>query len=258
VGESCLGLAFSSDAKNFVKYENNPVILPTEKFDIQGCEDPHLVFFDGTFYLTYVGNDGGKTPGNICLATSTDLLHWKKYGEILQPKYEWESGQVKAGVIIPNKIDGKYWMYYQGEREPWHTATGLACSEDLIHWEVVSDGPVLEPREKQWDSLGTEPGAVVVLQEGILVIYNGWDETHWNKAGWALFSKRDPSRLIARCEEPMLSLPGRHVFATSMVEHDGEWILYWGADDKWVDGGKLRVRVLLEKEKHGILIPCNL
>jgi predicted GH43/DUF377 family glycosyl hydrolase len=252
-GTGSFGLAKSWDGINFFRSEVNPIIIPSIPYDEGGCEDPRVVKFGENYWLTYGGNDGGKTPGNICLATSKDLVQWKKHGEIIQPKYEWEYSQIKAGAIVPQKINGKYWMYYQGEAKPWHTKMGIAYSEDLIHWEQALDMPVMEPRLGYFDSQGTEPGCAVAIPQGILVIYNGWNETTVNKAGWALFSKEDPTKLIARCDYPIVSLPNRHVFATALLKLQAQWYLYWGADDRWIDGAIIDMdQFLMEFEEEGI------
>jgi predicted GH43/DUF377 family glycosyl hydrolase len=141
-------------------------------------------------------------------------------------------------------------MYYQGEAKPWHTKMGIACSEDLVHWEQVLDRPVMEPRSEYFDSQGTEPGCALVIPQGILVIYNGWNETTINNAGWALFSKEDPTKLIARCDSPIVSLPNRHVFATALVKFQDEWYLYWGADDRWIGGATVDIDQLLRQTKE--------
>ena len=43
-----------------------------------GVEDPRLVKFGDTFYLTYTGYN--KKDAQLCLATSKDLLHWQRQG----------------------------------------------------------------------------------------------------------------------------------------------------------------------------------
>ncbi|MDO9575943.1 MAG: family 43 glycosylhydrolase [bacterium] len=232
------GLAESKDGINFTRYKNNPIMKAEHQFERGGCEDPRIVKFGDIYYLFYNGNDWGRTPGNICLATSRDLIHWKKHGEILQPIYDWEKRQIKAPAPVPQKIKGKYWMYYQGEIESWKTSMGLAYSEDLIHWSRALEEPVLTPREGYFDSWGTEPGVAVVIDEGILLIYNGWggDRKNTNKTGWALFSKEDPTKLIARCNYPIISLPYDHVFTEGMVRFKDEWYLYYGVADKWIEG----------------------
>ena len=198
---------------------------------------------------TISGFRGSHYPSGawMGLATSKDLIHWIKYGEILQPKYKWEKGQIKAGAIIPQRINGKYWMYYQGEREAWKTSIGLAYSEDLLHWKQL-DKSVMEPRKNRWDSQGVEPGSAVVIPQGILLIYDGWDETTQNKGGWALFSKNDPAKLIARSDSPIISLPDKHVFATALIEFENKWYLYWGADDKWIDGAEVDLKALISQK----------
>jgi|GEM_PF-257201 len=243
-GTGSFGLARSSDGVNFVRHGR--IMKVEENFEKGGCEDPRIVRFGDTFYLFYVGNEG-DTPGNICLASSKNLLEWKKHGEILQPAADWERRQIKAPAPVPQKINGKYWMYYQGEKEAWKARIGLAWSEDLIHWTQLP-APVMTPRQGYFDSEGTEPGVAVVIDEGILLIYNGWggDGTNRNVAGWALFSKDDPAKLIKRCKVPFISFPNDHIFATGLAEFKGKWFLYYGAADEWIDGMTIDFKQLLK------------
>lgn len=236
-GTGTFGLAESKDGLTFARYENNPIFVAENDFEKKGCEDPRVIKIDGTYYLFYVGNSN-KTPGKICLAISKNLVNWDKYGPILQPKQDWESKQIKAPAPVPQKINGKYWVYYQGERKAWRTKMGLAYSDDLIHWAQASDKPVMQPREGYFDSWGVEPGVSVIIDEGILLVYNGWggDSTNINKTGWALFNKEDPTKLITRCSLPIISLPNDHVFAEGLIKFKGKWYLYYGAADSRIEG----------------------
>ena len=236
-GTGVVALACSKDGVSF--RGRRPVIFPDRDYDAYGCEDPRVVKIRNLFYLTYNGNDGGRTAGNICLATSSDLLRWNKVGEILQPKEgSWNEGQVKSGAIVPGAVNGIYFMYFQGEREPWRGYIGVARSKDLIRWEEAIERPVLSPRPERFDSMGVEPGAAVLVREGILLIYNGWDEEKVHRVGWALFSSADPTRLVARCEEPLLEptegWEGRITFAESLIYYNNYWYLYYGAADKFI------------------------
>jgi beta-1,2-mannosidase len=69
-----------------------------------GVEDPRLVKIGDTFYLTDTGynNEGGQgnhasgpTHGDVqlCLATSADLIHWKRQ-RVIMPAYKgkWNVG----------------------------------------------------------------------------------------------------------------------------------------------------------------------
>lgn len=83
-----IGLAESEDGIHFTRHPE-PVIVPEHDYEARGCEDPRLVRIEELFWLTYVGNGSGA--GHICLASSKDLLHWKKHGPILQPAHAWDS-----------------------------------------------------------------------------------------------------------------------------------------------------------------------
>ncbi|MEK8168834.1 hypothetical protein NKH77_00500 [Streptomyces sp. M19] len=75
---SSVGLAWSDDGITFQR-RPEPVLAPTEPYEQPGgCEDPRVVRIDGTYYLTYTGYDG--TSALLCLATSTDLVHWENTG----------------------------------------------------------------------------------------------------------------------------------------------------------------------------------
>ena len=237
-----IGLASSRDGFNFTPHPE-PVLVPDREFDRFGCEDPRLVKIKDTFYLTYVGNPGKYETGNICLATSRDLFHWEKHGSILRPQSKWDKGQIKAGAILPEKINGKYFMYFMGKKEPWKTAIGIATSTDLLHWEELLDEPVVCPRKGYFDEKGVEPGPPPLLTEkGIWLIYSGWGNDHIYKAGAILFSRDDPSRIIERSDEPVL-VPAKkwgkifgeipdHTVPEGLVVEENHWLLYYGAADR--------------------------
>ena len=238
--ESRLQLAYSDDGRNFVPAPENPVMVPDHPFDYNGCEDPRVVLFNGIYYLTYVGNTG--TYDTQCLATSNDLIHWEKKGVVLKPE-GWNKSQVKAGVIVPEKIGGRYVMYFAGEQQAWQPSIGMAVSDDLLHWTQPLDHPLMAARTDHFDSLGVEPGPTpIVLPEGILFTYNGWDRAHVHKTGWALFSKDDPSKLLKRCEAPFIEpqfkfeMDGRHLFTFTegAVRFKGLWKFYYGASDECI------------------------
>jgi beta-1,2-mannosidase len=92
-GTSSLGCATSVDGIHFVR-RPEPVLIPDAPYEKGGgVEDPRLVKFGDTFYLTYTGYnnvDGmgaDKKDAQLCLATSTDLVHWQRQGIVL-PAYK--------------------------------------------------------------------------------------------------------------------------------------------------------------------------
>ena len=202
---SRIQLAFSDDGRTFVPYASNPVLVGDSPVEKNGCEDPRVVKFGGIYYLTYVGNSGNGYFGQ-CLATSTDLIHWEKKGVVLTPVAQsWNKEQVKAAVIVPEKIGGKYIMYFIGQTQAWHPSIGMAVSDDLLHWTQPLDRAIMTARADHFDSMGVEPGPTpIMLPEGILLIYNGWNPARVHKTGWVLFSRDDPSNVLKRCEVPFI------------------------------------------------------
>jgi len=187
-----------------------------------------------TYYITYTGYSHKGTPS--CLAMSKDLVNWEKLGPITPNK---------SAAILNRKIDGKYWLYF-GDSNIW-----VAHSTDMIHWDVV-DEPVMRPRKGYFDEGLVESGPPpIITEEGILLIYNGnipkekavelgkkegREKVREYTSGWALFSIEDPSKLIVRCDSPIISLPHDHVFCEGLVGFKDKWYLYWGAADQWIEG----------------------
>lgn len=132
-GTSRLGYAESTDGVHFTR-KADPVFSPEAPYEKDGgVEDPRLVKINETYYLTYTGYN--KKDGQLCLAKSSDLIHWQRLGVIL-PAYQgnWNKGWTKSGAILTTKIRGEYWMYWLGTAEDKTDQMGLSRSKDLIHW----------------------------------------------------------------------------------------------------------------------------
>jgi len=251
-GTSRLGYAESSDGIHFTR-RAEPVLSPEADYEKDGgVEDPRLQKFGDTFYLTYTGYN--KKDAQLCLATSRDLLHWDRKGVIL-PAYKgnWNKGWTKSGAIIPEKIGGKYWMYWLGTADDKTDQMGLSYSTDLIHWTEATDTPVLPRRPGKFDSRVVEPGPPPILTpRGIVLIYNGADDKLVYRTGTAIFDSRDPRKLISRTDQPVFA-PEKEweifgqvpnvVFVEAMVptksaedaaNHRDYFLFYYGAADKYV------------------------
>ena len=243
-GTSRIGLATSEDGLYF-KRRPEPVLYPTEPYEEPGgCEDPRLSQIGDTYYLTYTASD--VDSAYLCLATSNDLLDWKKHG-VLFP--DWRGGKdkvwSKSGAILEDPIGGGYVMYF-GDTSIW-----AAYSDDLIHW-VPNEEPVFGPTSdsEAFDSVLVEPGPQPLMtEEGIVLIYNaarriGNSEqspgTLRYSAGQVLLSNRDPSTVLQRTGVPFLEpenndeLAGQVdnvVFVEGLVEHQDTLFLYYGMAD---------------------------
>lgn len=264
---SRIGMATSTDGVDFDR-RPEPVFYPAN--DAQksrewpgGTEDPRIVESpDGMYVLTYT--QWNRKNYRVGIATSRDLIHWKKWGPAFQdagPKYAtflYKSAgivtELDGGKLVAAKIHGKYWMYW-GEKQ-----IRLATSDDLIHWTPVEDAKgktmvVLARRSGHFDSGFPEVGPPPVLtRKGILLIYNGknGDGPDRDKqidagayaSGEALFSTDDPAKLLERSAEPVLKpeMPyertGQYTagttFAEGLVYSKGKWFLYYGCADSRV------------------------
>lgn len=207
-GTSRIGYAESVDGLDF-KIDPQPVLEPVEPYEKGGgVEDPRVLRIGAGYYMTYTGYNGHDAQ--LCLATSADLRHWRRRGVIL-PAYHggWITGWTKSGAIVPQRIKGKWWMYYLGTRRDAdgkdRDYMGLASSDDLLHWSNASDRPVLTRRPGAFDARVMEPGPPPLLTSaGILLLYNGADDKLVYGPGWILFDKTDPRRVLARCDNPFL------------------------------------------------------
>ena len=239
-GTSRLGYAESSDGTHFTR-RNDPVLTPTEEYEKDGgVEDPRLVQFGDTYYLTYTGYN--KKDAQLCLATSKDLIHSDRKGVIIPAnKANWNVKWTKSGAIVPEKIDGKYWMYFLGTSADNKDQAGLATSTDLTHWTEATSAPALPVRPGHFDSRVAEPGPVpIVTPNGIVLIYNGADDKLVYRTGIAIFDRHDPRKLLWRSDEPIFS-PEKDwekagqvpnvVFVEGMVKQDNRYLFYYGGAD---------------------------
>lgn len=257
-GTSRIGLASSEDGLHFQK-QPEPVFYPAEdSMKILewegGVEDPRVVEReDGVYIMTYTAYDGKLA--RLCIASSRDLVSWKKHGTAFPAVYldRWsKSGAIvcerRDEKLVAVRIHGKYWMYW-GD-----TNLYLASSDDLIHWTVLEKSgeplPVLEPRPGQFDSRLVESGPWALLSKaGILLLYNGMNLDSGGDpeiapgaycSGQALFAADDPAKNIGRLKKNFMrpdkpyeqsGQVNQVCFIEGMVPYRGHWFLYYGTAD---------------------------
>ena len=257
---SRIGYAESTDGLRF-SIRPQPVLSPETPYEKDGgVEDPRVLKIRGTYYLTYTGYD--THSAQLCLATSTDLFHWQRKGVIL-PAYKgtWNEQWTKSGAIIPQQVNGRWWMYYLGTKKDSDGKArdymGLAESNDLLHWKDATDKPVLDRRPKAFDSRVMEPGPPPILTSaGILLLYNGADEHLVYGPGWVLFDTADPRRVIARADKPILlpTLPWERIgnvpnviflegAIVSSIDSNLQLTGYYGAADKYIGAARIGIHL---------------
>jgi len=242
-GTSRLGYAESKDGIHFAR-RPEPVLAPEADYEKDGgVEDPRLQKFGDTYYLTYTAYN--KKDAQLCLATSRDLVHWEHKGVIL-PAYKgnWNKGWTKSGAIVPEKIDGRYWMYWLGSAADKTDQMGLSYSTDFIHWTEATETPVLPKLPGRFDSRVVEPGPPPTLtSSGIVLIYNGADDQLVYRTGVAIFDSHDPRKVLYRSDTPIFA-PQKEwekvgqvpnvIFVEGMARMKDRWLFYYGGADKYV------------------------
>jgi len=193
-----VGLAFADTLQGpFIPFDKNPVLTPGQpgQFDSGHIHEHALLRQDdGTYVLVYTGytsttddanakliiNQGGDLKKRLGdrggLATSKDLIHWKKHAANpvfeLGPAGAWDDGHVRPGTIA--KLGEWYYMFYEGahfDGKNWADEIGAARSKDLIHWQKFPYNPIIPAGiVGDFDHLVTIwPAAIVV--EGKLYVF---------------------------------------------------------------------------------------
>jgi predicted GH43/DUF377 family glycosyl hydrolase len=183
-------------------------------------------------------------------------------------KGNWNVKWTKSGAIVPEKIDGKYWMYFLGTSADNKDQAGLAYSEDLMHWTEATKTPVLPVRPGQFDSRVAEPGPSPILTPNrIILVYNGADDKLVYRTGIAIFDRKDPRKLIWRSERPIFE-PEKEwerggqvpnvVFVEGMLKRGERYLFYYGAADKYVGVAETAIaRLFIAQRNHGIHSGCT-
>jgi predicted GH43/DUF377 family glycosyl hydrolase len=121
------------------EYTNNPIIVPAG-----GSEDDNIyapdVHLEGTIYKMWYGGQGADGHDRIHYATSSDGIHWEKYGVVLD---NGNALHVNDPSVV--KVGGVYYMYYTKALAELQDVICLATSNDGIHWTdkgvVIDRGP---------------------------------------------------------------------------------------------------------------------
>ena len=272
---SSVGLAvFTPTLNRLICRFAQPVLTPSPQsdgFDTLGVEDPRITRLGDTFFMLYCGvRRAAPRPykTRLCLATSTDLIHWEKHGPIPGSPDQSEN---KDGVLFPQAIDGRYYLLHR----PW--GPGFAVSDYSI-WLASSDSPY-GPWEEHGQVLHARPnpgaadswlgaGSVPIALGGkrFLVIYHTGnrlqDQDREYDAGAALFdfdqfTPQAPAQVVTHRIEPILTPETAYersgpagqrmdvLFPCGSYEYQGGIYILYGASDLYVAAALVRKADLL-------------
>lgn len=98
---SIIGIGKSKDGIHFE--DRTPFIVPEEPWDVHGCEDPRVTYFEGQYYIFYTALSGYPFSAEnikVAVAISKDL---KKVDE----RHLVTPFNAKAMTLFPERINGK-------------------------------------------------------------------------------------------------------------------------------------------------------
>lgn len=171
-------------------------IFPTSPNETNGIEDARFVRFvddngEVTYYATYTAYNGRVTFPQ--LLETTDFEHF------VVSTLNGAEVQNKGMGLFPRKINGKYamlsrqdgeniYLMYSDDIYFWHTKELIV--KPTYHWEYVQLGNC---------------GSPIETEEGWLVLSHGVGPMRKYAIGAFLLDLNDPSKVIGRLKEPLLS-----------------------------------------------------
>lgn len=173
------------------------VIFPITEAQRNGLEDLRLVQFTrdsgksewiGT-YTAYSGTDIGS-----------ELLRTRDFRDFTLTPIKGAAGRNKGMALFPRKVGGQFLMIGRQDGKNLY----LLRSDKLDCWDSAGE-LLLEPKYP-WELVQIgNCGAPIELDEGWLVLTHGVGAMRKYAIGAALLDKADPSRVIGRTPNPILS-----------------------------------------------------
>lgn len=250
-GLSTIGKAFSEDGVHF--HSQQQVIAPKEAWEIAGCEDPRVTFFEGKWYVFYTALGGypfGPDNIKVAVAVSNDPTTFTER-HLITPF------NAKAATLFPERVNGEVIMLLTAHTDytPDHPRPTIALARaknvedffDVTYWQKWHDEldkhAIPDLRRNDHDHI--EVGAAPLLTEkGWLLIYsyiaNYYDESQRIfSVEAAILDKDNPQKLISRTESMLVpqefyeeyGLVPHIVFPTSATREDGHLSIWYGGAD---------------------------
>ncbi len=172
------------------------VIFPVSENESRGIEDARFVRFaddDGeiTYYATYTAYNGF----NIL----PQLIETKDFLTFNIITLNGMAVQNKGMALFPRKINGKYVMLGRQDGENNY----IMYSDHLHFWQ---EAILIQEPQEPWEFIQIgNCGSPIEISEGWLVLTHGVGAMRQYFMGALLLDLNDPSKVIARLHEPLLS-----------------------------------------------------
>jgi hypothetical protein len=178
----------SAKSLNQARWEDHDYALKARPGVERVLWAPHVIKNKGTYYMFYnIGNMQKDAPnyaswGQLCLATSNNLLNWTRYGR--NPLFS-DPGHARDSYIM--KYKGRYYYYYTKvfNEVDLRSSVAVRTGTDLFHWSGAKIAHV-QPLRINWGGDAESP--FVVRKDGLFYLFicravseYNLTEVYWSK-----------------------------------------------------------------------------
>ena len=176
---------------------SNTVIFPITEQQAGGLEDLRLVRFDhGGGDYEWIGTYTAYSGRSI----RSELLRTVDFKRFLLEPIVGRAGRNKGMALFPQKVGGKYAMLGRQDGKNLF----LLKSDRIDRWN--SEGQLLMEPQYPWEFIQIgNCGSPVLTDAGWLVVTHGVGAMRKYALGCALLDRDDPSKVIGRTKEPILT-----------------------------------------------------
>ena len=176
---------------------SNTVIFPITEQQRGGLEDLRLVRFDhGGGDYEWIGTYTAYSGRSI----RSELLRTVDFRRFLLEPIVGRAGRNKGMALFPQKVGGKYAMLGRQDGKNLF----LLKSDRIDRWN--SEGQLLMEPKYPWEFIQIgNCGSPVLTDAGWLVVTHGVGAMRKYALGCALLDRDDPSKVIGRTKEPILT-----------------------------------------------------
>lgn len=146
--EDAICHAVSEDGVHFTRNPTNPIFRPRGDWTCGRAIDADVIVYENKLWLYYATRDPQMKRQMLGVAVApvgSDFSRedWVQLGNgsILEPSLPWEKDCIEAPAVLER--NGRLWMFYAGAYNNEPQQIGCAVSDDGVHWERISEEPVL-------------------------------------------------------------------------------------------------------------------
>jgi predicted GH43/DUF377 family glycosyl hydrolase len=172
------------------------VIFPVSSNESKGLEDARFVKFthdngEETYYATYTAFNGQSIL--------SQLIETKDFQTFNIITLNGDGVKGKGMALFPRKVNGKYAMLSRQDGENNY----IMFSDNLHFWYTAK---LIQKPEQAWEFVQIgNCGSPLETEKGWLVLTHGVGNMRQYAIGAILLDLKDPSKIIARLEKPLMS-----------------------------------------------------